>query len=231
MRKSAFKWKVAHLKGETIAKIRELCERLFAEATFFSKLRHVTRFYRQFSKLKVKEHRREELNTRANLETATAQLHEDIHNTEKQGEVNKYKSIIDGIEDKKARGATIRAKVKWQKVGDKCFGKFFKLVRQKNIHAVIAELKDNQGRSFTRREDLGEICLDFYRKLYKHTRISEEAMNEILEDLPATFTCDMNEALSRDITERELSTAILSMAKGKAPGHDEVPIEFFQKLW
>ena len=56
-------------------------------------------------------------------------------------------------------------------------------------------------------------------------------MDEVLEDLPATFTCDMNESLSKDITERELSAEVLSMAKGKAPGHDGVPIEFFQKLW
>lgn len=35
----------------------------------------------------------------------------------------------------------------------------------------------------------------------------------------------------RDITERELTAAFLSMAKGKAPGHNGFPIEFFQKLW
>jgi hypothetical protein len=47
-------------------------------------------------------------------------------------------------------------------------------------------------------------------------------MDEVLEGLPATFACDMNESLSRDITERELSAAFHSMAKGKAPGHDGV---------
>lgn len=56
-------------------------------------------------------------------------------------------------------------------------------------------------------------------------------MNEVLKGLPATFTCDMIESLSKDITERELSAAVLSMAKGKALGHDGDPIEFFQRLW
>lgn len=41
----------------------------------------------------------------------------------------------------------------------------------------------------------------------------------------------MNEVLSRDILEKELSSAILSMAKGKTLGHDGIPIEFFQKCW
>lgn len=46
-----------------------------------------------------------------------------------------------------------------------------------------------------------------------------------------TFTCDMNETLSKDITERELSAAVSSMAKGKAPRYDGIPIDFPQKLW
>lgn len=36
-----------------------------------------------------------ELYARVNLETATARLHEDIYNEVKQGEVNKYKYIIE----------------------------------------------------------------------------------------------------------------------------------------
>lgn len=41
----------------------------------------------------------------------------------------------------------------------------------------------------------------------------------------------MNVALAKDITQKELSAAVSSMAKGKAPGHDGIPIEFFQKMW
>ena len=179
----------------------------------------------------AKEHKREELYARANLETATARLHEDIYDRDKQGEVNKYKSIIEGIETRKARGATIRARVKWKKVGDKCSGEFFKSVRPRNTQAIVSELRDNQGRSFTKRKDLEEICLDFYKKIYKHKEILEGAMNEVLDGLPATFTCDMNETLSKDITEKELLAAVLLMAKGKTLGYDRIPIKFFQKLW
>lgn len=41
----------------------------------------------------------------------------------------------------------------------------------------------------------------------------------------------MNVALAKDITENKLSAAVTSMAKGKAPGHDGIPIKFFQKMW
>ena len=41
----------------------------------------------------------------------------------------------------------------------------------------------------------------------------------------------MNEALSKEITEEELGRAVTSMAKGKAPGHDGIPVKFLKKMW
>lgn len=66
-----------------------------------------------------------------------------MYNEELQGEVNQYKRKMEEIETQKARGATIRSKVKWQKVGDKCSAEFFWLVRQKNSQSIIAGLRDN----------------------------------------------------------------------------------------
>ena len=59
----------------------------------------------------------------------------------------------------------------------------------------------------------------------------EEALEEVTEGLPAIATNAMNEDLSREITERELTTAVNAMAKKEAPGYDEIPVEFFKKLW
>ena len=118
----------------------------------------------------AKEHKREVLYARTNLEPATTRLHEDVYDMDKQGEVNKYKNIIEGIETRKARGVIIRARVKWQKVGDKCLVEFFKSVSQRNTQTIISELRDNQGRSSTKKEDLEKICLDFYKNLYKHKK-------------------------------------------------------------
>lgn len=83
VRKSTFKWNVTNLKGEMTVKLQEKWARLLTNVTFFYKLMHITRYYRQFSKQRAKEHKREELNARANLEISMASLHEDIFNEEK----------------------------------------------------------------------------------------------------------------------------------------------------
>lgn len=53
---------------------------------------------------------------------------------------------------------------------------------------------------------------------------------EIFEGFSTTITHVMSESLMRDITKRELSTVVTTMAKGKALGHDGIPVEFFQQL-
>jgi hypothetical protein len=40
----------------------------------------------------------------------------------------------------------------------------------------------------------------------------------------------MNERLTRDLTIKEVSEAIRALPKGKALGHDEVPMEFFHEF-
>ncbi len=41
-------------------------------------------------------------------------------------------------------------------------------------------------------------------------------------------TADANEALTQNLTLEEIHKAIQALPKGKAPGHDGIPIEFFQ---
>ena len=64
------------------------------DATFFYKLRNLTRFYRQASKQKTMLNRKLELDILAKLEIASANLHKDINNFEKQGEVSRLNEIM-----------------------------------------------------------------------------------------------------------------------------------------
>ena len=57
------------------------------DTSFFQKLRNIKRFHRHYSKNKARELRKTELDTKANLELATATLHEDFYNMDKQVEV------------------------------------------------------------------------------------------------------------------------------------------------
>ena len=92
------------------------------------------------------------------------------------------------------------------------------LVRQKNSHAIISELKDNYGSRFTRKEDLEEICLNFYQKLYGYREILGEAMQEVLDGLPAMFTGDMNVILTKQLRRRNYQLLSYLWLRGRCRG-------------
>ena len=100
-RKSAYKWNVAHLKGDIRDKLQEMWTNIPLDASFLLKLQNITRYYRQFTKFKALENRRIKLNAKAKLEVATANLHNDIYNINLQREVSHFKSILEEVEMKK----------------------------------------------------------------------------------------------------------------------------------
>ena len=76
--------------------LKEKWDSLPSDALFFSRLRYISIFYRKLSKHIAKEHKMAELNTRENPEIATTNLHDDIYNVNKQGEVNQHKKSFRG---------------------------------------------------------------------------------------------------------------------------------------
>ena len=83
IRKSTYKWNVAHLQEETCELLRECWSKLPQTTYFFSKIRHISRVFKQLSKPKARDYKKEELDTRAKLEVAVATLHEDVYNVDK----------------------------------------------------------------------------------------------------------------------------------------------------
>ena len=168
-RKTSFKWNVSYLQGDMLDKIETRWKALSEEGTFFFKLRNVARFYKQASKKKTMKNKKIELDISAKLELATASLHEDINNFEKQGEVNRLRVVMGIVESGKAKCDVVRYRVRWQQVGDKCSKEFFRSVRPKNTQAVISEFKDRYGRIFIKLKDLEGIC-NFFTKTFTHIK-------------------------------------------------------------
>ena len=67
MWKFAFKWNVAHLQWNVGNQHMDKWVVLPEENSFFSKLKHVSRFYRELCKDKARESKKEELDLRAKL--------------------------------------------------------------------------------------------------------------------------------------------------------------------
>ena len=54
---------------------------------------------------------------------------------------------------------------------------------------------------------------------------------QVLSCITALVSSDMKENLMSAITLEEVEKVVFQMKKGKAPGPDGFPIEFFQEFW
>jgi hypothetical protein len=81
-------------------------------------------------------------------------------------------------------------------------------------------------------KDLSQYITDYYARLYSsnaHSPKMADAQAECWSSVPIKVTQDTNASLIRDLTIRDIIDAIKALPKGKAPGHDGIPMEFYHE--
>ena len=95
----------------------------------------------------------------------------------------------------------------------------------------IASLKDSQGNSVHKSNDLLQIARDFYSSLYTASVTDPSSQKKLLKNIKTTISSLQKELLDAPMTLAELETAVKSMNKDKSPGINGLPAEFFQRFW
>jgi hypothetical protein len=121
---------------------------------------------------------------------------------------------------------------RWLRYGDICSKAFFDFHRIGTKRALLRELETEEG-LVTGQSDLAFYIMSFYANLYTSDARAPgtvEAQSACWTSVPTKVTQIMNERLTRKLTIKEVSEAIRTLPKGKAPGHDGVPMEFFHEF-
>jgi hypothetical protein len=95
---------------------------------------------------------------------------------------------------------------------------------------LLRELETESG-TVRGQSDLSHHVTEFYSNLYSsetHLPGTQEAKDRCWENVSVRAIADVNKALTQNLTLEEIHKAIQALPKGKAPGHDGIPIEFFQ---
>ncbi|XP_073780380.1 transposon TX1 uncharacterized 149 kDa protein [Danio rerio] len=126
-----------------------------------------------------------------------------------------------------AKGAILRSREKEIEEGEKCTCYFFKKIISKG--GAITVLK-NQGEEIKTTEGILKEVESFYSKLYDEKTIDNDILMEVLEFLEEKV--DKNCAvLSQDFTVLEIFKALKDFKRGKSPGSDGLPSEFYTTFW
>lgn len=139
------------------------------------------------------------------------------------------------IEEEKANKAILRSRCKWAKLGEKLNRYFLNLEKMKSRDNALSGILSEAGTIISDRKEILEQCRLFYSRLYSERSEDLIPINEIERALSnmdgPTLSEISQEQLELPITTEELRTALTKMNKGKAPGSDGLPPEFYLAHW
>jgi len=121
---------------------------------------------------------------------------------------------------------------RWLRYGDTCSKAFFDFHSIGKKRTLLRELETEEG-IVSGQSDLALYVTSFYANLYSSDALAQgiaEAQTVCWKSVPAKVTQAMNKRLTRDLSFKDVTDAIKALPKGKAPGHNEVPMEFFQEF-
>ncbi len=103
-------------------------------------------------------------------------LQKSVQDKLKQLEVGSLKNKIQELEDVKAAGQRLWARIRWNQLGNIVSKEIFLTIKSKPSKTLIFTLRDEDDIVVSREEDLEFVCCNFYKKLYQ---VKEETLEQI----------------------------------------------------
>ena len=147
--------------------------------------------------------------------------------------INNLQGELYSLECKQARGAIIRANVRWDLEGEKCSKSSFRILERQNMqNQTISELytDDKKSKFSSNPEDILKSAKKIYENLYTRKKVSKSATNKLLNKIPLKkkiskehfFLCEV------EISLDEIIKAINAQKNSKSPGNDGLTAEFYK---
>ena len=130
-----------------------------------------------------------------------------------------------------AEGARIRARIRWIEEGEASTAFFFGKERKQSADRWIPALRDPEGAVRCDVEGIGTVLSDSYTSLFSEEVCDSVARDELLSNVSSSLPPGQASLCEGPLSLEECFTALKGMARGKAPGVDGLPMEFYLKFW
>ena len=135
------------------------------------------------------------------------------------------------LDSEAARGAQVRARVRWVEGGEISSSYFFRLEKKRSADRWISALRESDGSIVSSPADLCRSLSSFYSGLFTASGTDPCAQSALLGNLSSFLPGDQAALCEGHLSVKEVSTALLGMARRKAPGLDGLPVEFYVKFF
>ena len=122
----------------------------------------------------------------------------------------------------------MKSRALWLAEGDQNTKLFHSYASQRKRINTIHDVKNTRGILAKTYEEKSKVVVEHFQELFKQPAgCPIEEMLEVLDLFPRAITEEMNDELTKDILEEEITQVLHSFQKGKSPGPDGFTLEFF----
>jgi exonuclease III len=151
-------------------------------------------------------------------------------NDNEQHELNKIKTELIGLREKRMEGVLLRSRARWIADGEKVTKYFCALEKRNYVNKHMFKLKRQDDSVLIDSKEIATEVNCFYEHLYTERKVEDCNIKDLVEHLPTLTETERN-SLEGKITLEEASWALKNMKNGKSPGSDGFSGEFFKVFW
>lgn len=147
------------------------------------------------------------------------------------GRVAEVKAALADHYKREAKGFLFRSRCTGLGQDETCSSFFFGAVKGAQKKRVFVGLRNRENAVVSDPDGMVEVASAFYRVLFSVKVVDELGAGSFLNCVTARVPEGVRAELEQDISLDELSAALAAMAKGKVPGVDGLPMEFYSTSW
>ncbi len=108
---------------------------------------------------------------------------------------------------------------------------FAELEKKTSSKRGLRELRGEDGEVVHTTDGIKKVATDFYTDLFSTKKVDVKATEKLLNNVKKRISASQRDSLDRVITLEELEKAVRRLQRGKSPGPDGIPAEFYQLFW
>ena len=196
----------------------------------------VREFTQKYTREKALKRKNDKLLLEERFTALEKQINVNIHDVQLQKTKLEVQDKLEKIYKYEAKGAGIRARVRWMEEGEKSTKYFLGLEKSNAKKKEITQLKcENDNKVIDSNENILNEIVNYYSKLYKGETHNKDTINDMSDYVTSKkinrLSNESKQLCEGLITHDECKRAIFAMQKNKAPGSDGISIEFYQMFW
>ena len=121
--------------------------------------------------------------------------------------------------------------MRWAEEGETSSSYFLRLEKKRAVNWRISALRTSDGSLVSDKDGLCCVFRDFYFDLFSATSCDPVARGQLWSNVSSSLPLDQSYNCEGLLSESECLTALKGMARGKVPGCDGLPMEFYLRFW